>query len=180
MSETAIGMTASAGAVLTLLTHLNNGKVDDAIALFAEEFRFNDHGIGLEFKDKERLADFFRKNRELYSDAELHPDTIFLRGDRVVAEWTIRATLVERFFGGPSRKVPISARGFHRADREREDYGLGGLLRRDDFTAHRFGCPVLGMGRTLNVCGPQRPRDEPCPRTGLNLATRLSKENDED
>ena len=96
---------------MTVLTHLENGEVDDAIALFAEEFRFHDYGIGLEFKDKERLAEFFRKNRELYPDAELQPDTIFLRGDRVVAEWTLRATLVEPFFGGTSRKVPISLRG---------------------------------------------------------------------
>ena len=111
MSETAVGMTASAGMVLTVLTHLKNGKVDDAIALFAEEFRFHDYGIGLQFKGKERLAEFFRKNRELYPDAELQPDTIFLRGDRVVAEWTLRATLVEPFHGGLSCKVPISLHG---------------------------------------------------------------------
>jgi steroid delta-isomerase-like uncharacterized protein len=104
-------MTASAGVVLSVLTHLNNGKVDEAIALFAEEFRFNDHGIGLEFEDKERLAEFFRKTRELYRDAELQTDTIFLRGDRVVAEWTLRATLLEPFYGGLSRKVPISLHG---------------------------------------------------------------------
>ena len=59
MSEIAVGMTASPGVVLTLLTHLNSGKVDDAIALFAEEFKFHDYGIGLEFKDKQRLAEFF-------------------------------------------------------------------------------------------------------------------------
>ena len=111
MSEIAVEMTASAGVVLTVLTHLKNGKVDEAIALFAAEFRFSDHGIGLEFKDKDRLAEFFRKNRELYPDAELQTDTILLRGDRVVAEWTLRAALVEPFYGGLSRKVPISLHG---------------------------------------------------------------------
>ena len=111
MSEIAVGMTPSAGVVLTLLTHLENGKVDDAIALFAEEFRFNDHGIDLEFKDKERLAEFLRKNQELYPDVELQIDTIFLSGDRVVAEWTLRAMLLEPFYGGLSRKVPISLHG---------------------------------------------------------------------
>ena len=111
MSEIAVRTTATAGVVLTVLTHVNRGKVDDAIALFAKEFRFNDYGIGLEFKDKGRLAEFFRKNRELFPDAELQTDTIFLRGDRVVAEWTLRATLVEPFFGGMSRKVPISLHG---------------------------------------------------------------------
>ena len=111
MSEIAVRTTATAGVVLTVLTHVNRGKVDDAIALFAEEFRFNDYGIGLEFKDKGRLAEFFRKNRELFPDAELQTDTIFLRGDRVVAEWTLRATLVEPFYGGLSRKVPITLHG---------------------------------------------------------------------
>ena len=111
MSEIAVGTTASAGVVLAVLTHLKNGKVDDAIALFAEEFRVKDQGIGLEFKDKARLAEFFCKNRELYPDAELQTDTIFLRGDCVVAEWTLRATLVEPFYGGLSRKVPITLHG---------------------------------------------------------------------
>ena len=80
MSEIAIGTTASRGVVLTALTHLENGNVDDAIALFAEDFRFNDYGIGLAFKDKERLAEFFRKSRELYRDAQLQPDTISCAG----------------------------------------------------------------------------------------------------
>src|SRR5215468_6194496 len=63
-----------------------------------------------------------------------------------------------------------AAWGFHRADGEREDYGLDGLLRWTDLTAHRFGCALRGMGRTLNGCGPQRPRNEPCPLTGLDIA----------
>jgi hypothetical protein len=36
-----------------------------AIARFAEEFSFKDHGIGLEFKDKERLTEFFQSTRTL-------------------------------------------------------------------------------------------------------------------
>ncbi len=65
----------------------------------------------MKFKEKERLAEFFRKNRELYPDAELQTDTIFLRGDRAAVEWTLRAALVEPFYGGLSRKVPISLHG---------------------------------------------------------------------
>ena len=142
MSEIAIGMAASAGVPLAALTHLKNGKVDDAIALFAEEFRFIDRGIGLEFKDKERLAEFFRKNRELYPDADLQTDTIFLRGDRVVAEWTLRATLVEPFYGGLSRKVPISLHGASIVRTENgkitgwTDYYDGPTSRRDALAAH--------------------------------------------
>jgi len=111
MSEIAIGMTASEGVVLTVLTHLKNEKVDDAIALFAEEFRFNDHGIGLEFKDKGRLAEFFRKNRELYPDTLLQSDTVFVSSDDVIIEWTLQATLTEPFYGGVLRKVPVSVQG---------------------------------------------------------------------
>ena len=142
MSEIAVGMTASPGVVLTVLTHLENGKVDDAIALFAEEFRFHDYGIGLEFNDKERLAEFFRNNWELFPDADLQPDTIFLRGDRVVAEWTLRATLVEPFFGGTSRKVPISLRGASIVQTENgrivdwADYYDGLTSRRTALAAH--------------------------------------------
>lgn len=66
MNEILVGKAASEGMVLTVLTDLKNGKIDEAIADFAEKFRFKDHGIGLEFKDKERLAEFFHKTRELY------------------------------------------------------------------------------------------------------------------
>jgi hypothetical protein len=63
MSEIAIGNGVSESVVLTAPTYLKNGKIGDAIACFAEEFRFKDHGLGLEFKDKERLTEFFQKTR---------------------------------------------------------------------------------------------------------------------
>jgi hypothetical protein len=63
MNEILIGKAASEGVVLTVLMDLKHGKIDDAIAGSAEEFRFKDHGIGLEFTDKERLVEFFRVRR---------------------------------------------------------------------------------------------------------------------
>ena len=45
----------------TVLMHLTNGKINDATACFAEKFEFKDRGIGLEFNDRERLAEFFRR-----------------------------------------------------------------------------------------------------------------------
>ena len=111
MSEIAIGMAAPDGVVLSVLTHLKNGQIDDATARFAEEFRFKDHGIGLEFKDKERLAEFFQKTRELYPDSLLQTDTIFVSGDHMITEWTLQATLTEPFYGGLSRKVRVSLQG---------------------------------------------------------------------
>jgi hypothetical protein len=72
--ETLIATAASEGMVLTVLSHLKNGKIEEALAGFAQEFRFKDHGIGLEFKDKDRLAEFFYKIRELYPDSFLQTD----------------------------------------------------------------------------------------------------------
>jgi hypothetical protein len=111
MSEIPVGMAALEGAVLTVLTDLKNGKIDDATARFAEEFRFKDHGIGLEFKDKELLAEFFQKTRELYPDSVLVTETIFVSGHHVITEWTLRATLTEPFQSGLSRKIPVSLQG---------------------------------------------------------------------
>lgn len=97
--------------VLTLLKHLSDGKIKDATACFAENFRFSDRGIGLEFKDRVRLAEFFQKTRELNTNASLQTDRILGSGDYVVAEWTFRTTLIEPFYGGLQRRVPISLPG---------------------------------------------------------------------
>jgi hypothetical protein len=64
-----IGVEALEGVVSTVLEQVKNGRIDDAIARFTEEFSFKDHGIGLEFRNKERLAEFFQKARELYSES---------------------------------------------------------------------------------------------------------------
>lgn len=111
MEMSQIAIVASEDLVLTALTHLKNGKIEVAVACFADEFTFNDHGIGLEFKDKERLAEFFHKTRELYPDAFLRTDAVFASGDRVITEWTLQFTLTEPFYGPHSRKVPVSLHG---------------------------------------------------------------------
>src|SRR6516165_5331260 len=108
VGETLIPKSASEGVVLTVLSQLKNGKIDEALAGFAEEFQFKDHGIGLEFKSKERLAEFFEKTRELYPDYFLQTDTIFESGNRVITEWILRFTLTEPFFGGPKRNLKVS------------------------------------------------------------------------
>ena len=104
-------MTASEEVVLTAVTNLNDGNISETIASFTEEFTFKDHGIGLDFNDKVRLAEFFQKTREFYPDSFVQVDTIFVSGDRVFVEWTLRATLTEPFFGGLSRRVPITVQG---------------------------------------------------------------------
>ena len=111
VGETLITKAASEGVVLAVLSHLNNGQIEEALAGFADEFRFEDHGMGLEFKDKERLAEFFYKTRELYPDSFLQTDTIFVSGNRVIAKWTLQFTLTEPFYGGLQRTVKVSVQG---------------------------------------------------------------------
>jgi hypothetical protein len=111
MSDIAMGMAAPEGVALSVLTHLKNGKIDDAIARFAEKLTFKDHGIGLEFKDTEHLSEFFRKTRELYPDSFLETDTIFVSGDHVIMEWTRHTMVTESFYARLSRTVPVLVHG---------------------------------------------------------------------
>ena len=111
MSEIQMEITTQREVVCTVLMHLENGKISDATAYFAEKFEFKDRGIGLEFKNRDRLAEFFQKARELYPDSSLQTDTILVSGDHVITEWTLKTTITEPFYGGLSRKVPVSLHG---------------------------------------------------------------------
>ena len=142
-------MAASEGVILTVLTDLKNGKIEDAIARFDEEFRFKDHGIGLEFKDKERLGEFFQKARELYPNSFLHTDTILVSGDHVITEWTLQATWPEPFYGQLSREVRVSLHGISvvRTENARitewSDYYDGLTSRRTALAAYFTECVEL-------------------------------------
>src|SRR5262249_14531680 len=99
MSELSIATAASDTVVLAVISHLNEGNIEDAVALFADQFSFKDHGIGLEFNTKDRLAEFFRKARELYADSLVQTESIFASGSKALTEWTLQATLIEPAFG---------------------------------------------------------------------------------
>ena len=111
MSDVQLETAVQHEVVLAVLMYLQRGEIGEATAYFAERFHFNDQGIGLEFNDRERLAEFFQKTRELYPDSSLQTDRILVSGDYVVIEWILRATSTEPFYGGLSRKVPISLHG---------------------------------------------------------------------
>ena len=111
MTKTMVGVEAPEESVLSALAFLRNGQIDDAAACFAEQFRFKDHGIGLEFTDKDRLAEFFQKTQQFYPDSLLHTNSMFVSGDHVITEWTLQSTLTEPFYAGLSRKVPVSFHG---------------------------------------------------------------------
>jgi len=111
VGEIPIGMAAPEGVALTVLANLRGGEIDGAVARFAEEFRFKDCGIGLEFKDKERLFEFFSKTQELYPESFLKTTTILVSGDNVIIEWTLQTTLSEPFYGRVFRKVHVLVHG---------------------------------------------------------------------
>src|SRR5262249_31713575 len=91
----------------TVLSALRQGSVGMAVEQFDHQFIFIDHGLGLEFEDKGRLTEFFTKTRELYPDSGLLVDFLLETDDYVIAEWTLRNTVVEPFYGGLTRTVPI-------------------------------------------------------------------------
>jgi steroid delta-isomerase-like uncharacterized protein len=111
MSELGIATAATGKILLAVVSHLNEGNIEDAVALFADPFSFNDHGIRLEFSTKDRLAELFWKARELYPDSLLQTERIFVSGSNALTEWTLQATLIEPAFGNCKWKVPISLHG---------------------------------------------------------------------
>jgi hypothetical protein len=142
MSQVASQVATSEAVILEVLTHLRSGQIGEATASFAEEFRFTDHGIGLEFKDKAQLAEFFHKARELYPDSQPIVDSAFVSGDHVIVKWTYRVTITEPFMGGLSMEIPVSVPGVSIVrTREGEitdwaDYYNGLISRRTALAAH--------------------------------------------
>ena len=111
MSEVSVPTLSPEIVVSAVLRQLNQGQIEDATACFATDFRYKDHGIGLEFRDKERLTEFFRKTRELYPDYFLHADQTFVSGEHVITQWTLQVTLSEPFYAALTRRIPISIAG---------------------------------------------------------------------
>ena len=87
------------------------GNFVEVVDQFNDQFTFTDHALGLEFKDKRRLAEFLAKISEWFPDSERKVNAVFSSEDRVISEWTLTATQTEPFLGGQLRKVPICVRG---------------------------------------------------------------------
>ena len=111
MSKHSIELVVGEENVSRRLTRLRNGNIEDAIADFAETFSFNDRGLGLEFSDKERLREFFRKERELYPGSSFEISQILEADDHAVAEWLLEYSVKEPLYGNVLRKVLVSLRG---------------------------------------------------------------------
>jgi steroid delta-isomerase-like uncharacterized protein len=111
MSGVSVQTLSPERVVSAVLRQLNQGQIEDATASFATGFRYKDHGIGLEFRDKERLAEFFRKARELYPDYFVQADLTFVSGEHVITQWTLQVTVSEPFYAALTRRIPISIAG---------------------------------------------------------------------
>ena len=142
MSDIQIDAAVQREVVMTVLTHLKKGEIQEATACFAEGFQFHDVGIGLEFTNRKRLTEFFQKTRELYPDSSLQTDMMLVSGNHVITQWTLHTVLTEPFFGAVSRKLPISLNGASivRVEngkvREWSDYYDGLKSRRTALGAH--------------------------------------------
>lgn len=142
MSDIQLETAAQREVVLAVLTHVQKGEISEATACFAEVFQFNDWGIGLEFTNRKRLAEFFQKARELYPDSSLQTEMMLVSGNHVITQWTLHTVLTEPFYGGLSRKLPISLHGAsivrieNGKVREWSDYYDGLKSRRTALGAH--------------------------------------------
>ena len=110
--DNALGEATTSDRVLQIaLAAWRQGNFVEFVDQFDDQFTFNDHALGLEFKDKGRLTEFLAKMRELFPDSERRDNTIFSNGDHVISEWTLTATKTEPFLGGTLRKVPVCVQG---------------------------------------------------------------------
>ena len=142
MSEVIIQALSPRRVVSTVLGQLNQEQIEDTVACFTTEFRYRDHGIRLEFRDKERLIEFFRKTRELYPGYFLQVGQTFVSGEHVITQWTLQVTITEPFYAGLTRRIPISIAGVSiaRTDNGKitdwADYYDGLTARRTALAAH--------------------------------------------
>lgn len=105
-----VGLDASERTLRFVLAALSEGRFSEAVNRFDDHFTFIDHALGLEFTDKERLIEFFRKSRELFPDTALEIESTFAYGDHAVGEWKLTATQTE-FVRNQNFRSPIVVLG---------------------------------------------------------------------
>src|SRR5258708_5671833 len=104
-------------------------QIADAVNQFGDQFSFNDYGIGLEFRDKGRLTEFFPKTRELYPDSLLLTDSILVSGDYLISQWTQQYTAPVALLPAGPLKVPVCLHGVSVVQIENwKNYPMVGLL----------------------------------------------------
>jgi len=111
IAESLIDATVRDEGVLSVLTRLKKGEIEEVVADFAESFCFNDRGLGLEFTDKDRLREFFQKEREFYPGSTFRTKKALAVEDYAVAEWLLEYSINEPFYGNALRNVLVSLHG---------------------------------------------------------------------
>ena len=92
------------------LAALDDGRVSEAVEQFDDTFKFNDHGLALEFSDKPRLTQFFQKCWELFPDSALEVISLTESGSHAIAEWRLAATQTMPL-GSLAYQIPIGLYG---------------------------------------------------------------------
>jgi hypothetical protein len=89
--QDSIWVDAPRSILQSALAALSDGRISEVVAHFDKQFKFNDHGLGLEFTEKARLIAFLEKSRELFPDTALKIVSLFQIGDYAFAEWRLIA-----------------------------------------------------------------------------------------
>jgi hypothetical protein len=85
--------------LLSVVAALSGGKISEAVGAFGDQFTFTDNALGLGFRDKTCLTEFFQKSRELFPDTESVVTSMFESGDHVIAQWKLTAVEVVPYLG---------------------------------------------------------------------------------
>jgi steroid delta-isomerase-like uncharacterized protein len=93
-----------------MLAALSDGKITKFVQRFDDDFKFTDHGLNLEFKDKGRLIEFLKKSRERFPDAKVEVVSTSESGNSAIAEWRVTAT-EKGPYGSMQIRLPISFSG---------------------------------------------------------------------
>jgi hypothetical protein len=92
-----IELDASERTLRSVLAALSEGRFSEAVSRFDDHFTFIDEALDLEFTDKERLIEYFRKSRELFPDTAFEIESAFGYGGHATAEWKLTATQTEPY-----------------------------------------------------------------------------------
>ena len=101
---------ATLDVLRSVFAALHEHNLSRAVDQFADDFAFNDYALDLQFTDKGRLTEFFRKACELFPDTVVELVSTFECGDYAIAEWKLTATQTESF-GSRSYRFPVVLRG---------------------------------------------------------------------
>src|ERR1700739_1735342 len=110
LDHTSMGATTPNRILQIALAAWRQGNLVELIGQFNDQFTFTDHALELEFKDKERLTEFFAKLREHFPDSERRDNTVLSSADRVISEWTFTATKAEPFWMGVRERCQLACK----------------------------------------------------------------------